>query len=431
MSIEQKDFTMHKNIEIKTERLFLRTLTEDDAALVKKNNDEFETEEAALEWIRGMRHAVMFYIWIAETNELIGRVYIHSKYDLNGEVEIGYGINENHRNKGYATEAAKAIVQFAFEQAEQEELVATISAENIASRRVIEKLGFTYCGVRTVFDNDEYREFEYFKLLRSEFILCNRKDSMEARDINKHSWNQQADRYQQGVDFSFDYVDYGTMNAKTEKDFNLIGDVKGKKILDLGCGGGNNSIALAKQGAIVTGVDISEEQINHARKNAEREGVSVNFIVSSMEDFAVNENEYDVVISMAALGYIENIEPVFQKISYTLKDRGIFVCSPPNALYSCIVARYLFDDPAENHSYFYTGPQKWKWEDEDEFEFYSYCRPISDYINILIDNSFYIKRVLELREIPESIETKEDELKALYPSVLVIKTIKVTDLRIL
>ena len=252
-----------------------------------------------------------------------------------------------------------------------------------------------------------------------------RSDSMEARDVNRHSWNRQADRYQKEANFSFDYVDYGTMDAKTEKDFNLIGDVKGKKVLDLGCGGGNNSIALAKQGASVTGVDISEGQIIHARKNAEREGIEVNFIVSSMEDFAVDKSEYDVVISMAALGYIENVEPVFQKISYTLKDRGIFVCSPPNALYSCIVARYLFDDPAENHSYFYTGPQKWKWEDEDEFEFYSYCRPISDYLNILIDSGFYIKRILELREIHESIETKEDEFKALYPSVLVIKAIKV------
>jgi len=158
---------------IKTERLYLRTLTEADVEIVK--NDECKTDEAALEWIRWVTArndandvCFMFYIWLTQTNELIGRVYFHKKADLDNEVEIGYGINEEYRNKGYATEAAQAVVRFAFEQAGQAVLAAIVSAKNIASRRVIEKLGFTYCGLRTVFDNDEYREFDYFQLFRPE-----------------------------------------------------------------------------------------------------------------------------------------------------------------------------------------------------------------------------------------------------------------------
>lgn len=248
---------------------------------------------------------------------------------------------------------------------------------------------------------------------------------MNARDLNRSSCNRQADRYQEGAEFSFDYVDYGTVHAKTEKDFNLIGDVKGKKVLDMGCGGGNNSIALAKRGAIVTGVDISQEQLAHAQRNAEREGVKVRFIASSMEEYEVTEGEYDVVISMAALGYIEHVEPVFEKISRSLKDGGIFVCSPPHALFSCIVSKYVYDDPVARHSYFYTGAQQWKWEDEDDFDFTSYSRPVSDYINILIDSGFCINRVMELQECTGD---KEDEaFRALYPSVLVIKATKIAD----
>ena len=169
MSIDTKNSPIKNYAEIKTDRLFLRTLTEFDAALVKNFGDEFETENDALEWIRWINNSVndprvMFYIWIEQTNELIGRVYFHSKAELDGEVEIGYGISEEHRNKGYATEAAKAIVRFAFEQAGQKELVVIVSHENISSRRVVEKLGFTYCGIRTVLDNGEYCEFDYFKL---------------------------------------------------------------------------------------------------------------------------------------------------------------------------------------------------------------------------------------------------------------------------
>ncbi|MCL2463147.1 MAG: GNAT family N-acetyltransferase, partial [Defluviitaleaceae bacterium] len=65
----------------------------------------------------------------------------------------------------YATEAAKAVVKFAFEQAGQEVLCAIVKPENIASRRVLEKLGFTKSEVRTVPDeNGEDCEFDYFRL---------------------------------------------------------------------------------------------------------------------------------------------------------------------------------------------------------------------------------------------------------------------------
>ena len=112
----------------------------------------------------------MLYIWLA--NQCIGRVYIHSKPELGGEVEIGYSISEAHRNKGYATEAAKAIVQFAFEKTWQDVLVAIIKPENIASRRVIDNLGFVYHSVRRVADeNGVDCDFDYFQLHRKDWLL--------------------------------------------------------------------------------------------------------------------------------------------------------------------------------------------------------------------------------------------------------------------
>ena len=162
---------------IETEHLYLRTLTEADVTILRLvSEDEFDTDEAAIEFIRWQNDAgrllVNFYIWLTQTGQCIGRVYIHSKPELTGEVEIGYGILEEHRNKGYATEAAKAVVQFAFEQAGQEVLCAIVKPENIASRRVIEKLGFKNCGVRTVPDeNGKDCEFGYFQLYRNDYRL--------------------------------------------------------------------------------------------------------------------------------------------------------------------------------------------------------------------------------------------------------------------
>ena len=107
-----------------------------------------------------------FFISLVQTSQPIGRVYLHSKKELNGEVEIAYGIEEKYRNNGYATEAAKAAIHFAFEQARLNELVAIVAPDNIPSLCVIKKLGFTHCGMREVFDNGENCEFNYFKLLR-------------------------------------------------------------------------------------------------------------------------------------------------------------------------------------------------------------------------------------------------------------------------
>ena len=164
------------HVEIETSRLILRPLTEADVATVRLiNGDEHKTDEAAIEFIRWQsnpgRLLIQFYIWLRQTNQCIGRVYIHAKPEINNEVEIGYGITEQHRNQGYATEAAKAAVWYAFEQAGQEVLSAIVKPENTASRRVIEKLGFISGGVRTVLDDDgEYFDFDYFRLYHTDYL---------------------------------------------------------------------------------------------------------------------------------------------------------------------------------------------------------------------------------------------------------------------
>jgi len=172
-------------ISIETERLYLRTLTQADAALAHNyDKNEYQTLEDARKWIRWAHKAgkkerkpfVYFYVWLRQTGQHIGRVYIHKKPELDGEIEIGYGIAEEHRCNGYATEDAQAAVRFAFEQAGQEVLCAIVKPENIASRRVIEKLGFAPRGKRMVLDDDGVtREFDYFKLRKEEWRSLSEK----------------------------------------------------------------------------------------------------------------------------------------------------------------------------------------------------------------------------------------------------------------
>lgn len=64
-----------------------------------------------------------------------------------GNIEIGYILKKSAWGEGYATEACKRLLKFAFEESPLEEVVATIDAENTASRKVLEKCGMIYQGM--------------------------------------------------------------------------------------------------------------------------------------------------------------------------------------------------------------------------------------------------------------------------------------------
>ena len=92
----------------------------------------------------------------------------------------------------------------------------------------------------------------------------------------------------------------------------LLGNVKDKDVLEVGCGGGQNTIVLAKWGARSVGMDISEEQIRHAWKLARKEGVRVQFHVGNMEDLSVFKAEsFDIVLSSFAIEYADDLSTTF------------------------------------------------------------------------------------------------------------------------
>ena len=76
---------------------------------------------------------------------------IHGDDVPDGEIEIGYLFKRSMWGNGYATEATKRLLQFAFEETPLEELVATTDPENTTSQRVLEKCGLVYEGLRRAY----------------------------------------------------------------------------------------------------------------------------------------------------------------------------------------------------------------------------------------------------------------------------------------
>lgn len=102
--------------------------------------------------------------------------------------------------------------------------------------------------------------------------------------------------------------------------------MEGRDILEIGCGGGQNAIALAKWGAKAVGLDISEEQIKYATRLARKQKVPVQFHVGNMQDMnMLNEESFDIVLSSCAIGYSENPGQVFHEAFRILRRDGLFV----------------------------------------------------------------------------------------------------------
>ena len=88
-----------------------------------------------------------YAIWMIELKDgtHIGELCFKG-LNSNGVVEIGYGIMEKYQGKGYATEAVKAISNWAFQEPKVSSIEAEIDEKNIASKKVLEKCGFIFTG---------------------------------------------------------------------------------------------------------------------------------------------------------------------------------------------------------------------------------------------------------------------------------------------
>lgn len=113
------------------------------------SRDEDEELEKYLAYIHTVYPVFGFGLWTVCLKEdpscIIGRCGLQPIADDNsplGRIELGYLIDERWRGQGYASEACTAIVQYAFEKLEIEEIYAQIPAENKPSERLARRLGF-------------------------------------------------------------------------------------------------------------------------------------------------------------------------------------------------------------------------------------------------------------------------------------------------
>lgn len=110
-----------------------------------------------------------------------------------------------------------------------------------------------------------------------------------------------------------------------------IAGLKGKQVIDVGCGGGILSESMALRGANVTGIDMGESPLSVARLHLHETGAEVEYVQSTAEDFAVaHAGRFDVVTCMELLEHVPDPLSTIRACAQLAKPGGIVFFSTIN-----------------------------------------------------------------------------------------------------
>ncbi|MFW9793189.1 MAG: class I SAM-dependent methyltransferase [Candidatus Thorarchaeota archaeon] len=109
---------------------------------------------------------------------------------------------------------------------------------------------------------------------------------------------------------------------------NLLGDVKGKKLLDAGCGEGYLARYYTKKGAVVTAIDLSKRLIEVSKELTEQEEIKIDYRIDNVCFIeSVSNAEFDIVLSNLVLLNVPCLDEAIREFHRVLKVGGVLVFS--------------------------------------------------------------------------------------------------------
>lgn len=167
-------------------------------------------------------------------------------------------------------------------------------------------------------------------------------------EANKELWNQRTTVHKDSSFYDVPSFMQGK-NSLTPIELNELGDVSGKKILHLQCHFGMDSLSLARMGAEVTGVDLSDGAITEAKHLNDQLGLDAKFICCNVYDLPKHLDEkFDIVFNTyGVVGWLPDLETWAQMISRYLKPGGYFYLAEFHPVI------WMFDDDFTHIKYYY------------------------------------------------------------------------------
>jgi len=222
---------------------------------------------------------------------------------------------------------------------------------------------------------------------------------------NRRSWNADSDTYQQ---------DHGPQLAASggmawgvwqipEVSLQILGEVKGRDILELGCGAAQWSIALARAGARPVGLDISERQLEHAGRLMEEAGVDFPLLHASAEAVPLPDASFDIVFSDYGGMTFGDPYMTVPEVARLLRPGGLLAfCGATPIIQMCYPDDS--DHPGDRLLMDYFG----MWS--SPFDGYvDFMLPYGAWIRLFRAHGFTIEDLVELRPGPEAVSSYRDD----------------------
>lgn len=105
----------------------------------------------------------------------------------------------------------------------------------------------------------------------------------------------------------------------------VVGDWRGRHVLDLGCAGGFMAEALAARGALVTGLDPAAEAVAAATAQSRATGSGIDYVVGVGEQLPFSAAAFDIVVSVDVLEHVQDLAAVIGQVRRVLRPGGLFL----------------------------------------------------------------------------------------------------------
>ena len=211
---------------------------------------------------------------------------------------------------------------------------------------------------------------------------------------NRASWNREADGYQRehaGQLNRFDRPGWGVWQVP-DATLEVLVDVRGKDVLEYGCGGGQWSIALARRGARPVGLDLSIRQLEHAKRLMEEAGALVPQVNADAERVPFADASFDVVFCDHCAMTFADPRRTVPEVARILRPGGLFAFNIASPILWLTLADGD-DAPARaelRRGYF--GLRRGTWEGTVEFQL-----PYGEWIRLFRSSGFEVLDLIELR----------------------------------
>ena len=243
---------------------------------------------------------------------------------------------------------------------------------------------------------------------------------MNHEEVGRY-WNENAEVWTRLARAGYDvYRDY----LNTPAFFDMLPEVAGLSGLDIGCGEGHNTRLLAKRGARVTAIDISQVFIQYAKQSEEKEPLGIDYKVASAVDLPFDGAEFDFAVAFMSLMDIPETDRVLSQAHRVLRPGGFFQFSIEHPCFATPHRRNLRNENGLTYAievgdYFRnlqgdiaewifgaTPPEVRK--GQRRFKTPRFTRTVSQWLNLLTDTGFVIERVEEPRPSDETVQSCPD-----------------------